>query len=649
MNEIPEFDAIVIGSGFAGAVTACRLAEAGKDTCILERGRRYETSELPVLNDERFGELSEDPDASAADRSVPDLTGAFWNLGQGLWDVRDLEELIVAQAAGYGGGSLIYANVHLRAPDDVFDTWPQQYDRLQLDDYYDLAAYRLDVQTVPEPLQKTAQLELAGHALSKQFFRPFRPPLAVNFGRVRENNYGAKLGTCDMQGNCCFGCPEHAKNTLDLNYLRTAEERGAAVYTLAEVVSIERMETKHKKRRFKVSYRDHLARGRIRTVAAEFVFLCAGAVNTTELLLRNCEAGNLQIESEHLGSGYYPNADELAAVFDCNEEQEADRGPTISTSLLYDDGAHWLLIQDGGMPAHLEPLLGIFRSPLWLHRNGFANPPGPNSDAITQRPAYAELPVQALADTLSGLTGSAIGKDLPIAHDLSESFLAFAEGGGDLESMLVAAEDAQTWKLLPDQFAGALDQLRKGLLDDLAFAAIPTVDRFLRETAGEIPDGLLEQLKDNTGQFPLGNVTERELREWAFRFAVQLVWGSETGMVQSIVRDIGKNSLPERRKIVGALTRLLSWALDYRVPDGHTALLLSFGRDSTPGRLELAATTPPVGSRVTGDESGASGILVSISDGVLVLAGVDGKFKIMSSSSRGTRPSAPARPGSSRS
>jgi choline dehydrogenase-like flavoprotein len=35
------FDAVVIGTGFGGAVTACRLAQAQKKICILERGRRY--------------------------------------------------------------------------------------------------------------------------------------------------------------------------------------------------------------------------------------------------------------------------------------------------------------------------------------------------------------------------------------------------------------------------------------------------------------------------------------------------------------------------------------------------------------------------------------------------------------------------------
>jgi cholesterol oxidase len=33
-----HFDALVVGSGFGGSVTAYRLVEAGFDVCLLERG-----------------------------------------------------------------------------------------------------------------------------------------------------------------------------------------------------------------------------------------------------------------------------------------------------------------------------------------------------------------------------------------------------------------------------------------------------------------------------------------------------------------------------------------------------------------------------------------------------------------------------------
>ena len=40
MNDI-HFDAIIVGSGFGGSVMAYRLAQAGLEVCLLERGKAY--------------------------------------------------------------------------------------------------------------------------------------------------------------------------------------------------------------------------------------------------------------------------------------------------------------------------------------------------------------------------------------------------------------------------------------------------------------------------------------------------------------------------------------------------------------------------------------------------------------------------------
>jgi|ERR671910_1879075 choline dehydrogenase-like flavoprotein len=42
-----HFDAIVIGSGFGGSVTAYRLAEAGLSVCVLEWGKPYPPNSFP--------------------------------------------------------------------------------------------------------------------------------------------------------------------------------------------------------------------------------------------------------------------------------------------------------------------------------------------------------------------------------------------------------------------------------------------------------------------------------------------------------------------------------------------------------------------------------------------------------------------------
>ena len=41
------YDAVVVGSGFGGGVTACRMAEQGLKVCVLERGRRFTAGDFP--------------------------------------------------------------------------------------------------------------------------------------------------------------------------------------------------------------------------------------------------------------------------------------------------------------------------------------------------------------------------------------------------------------------------------------------------------------------------------------------------------------------------------------------------------------------------------------------------------------------------
>ena len=48
-----HFDAVVVGTGFGGAVTACRLVEAGFKVCVLERGRRYGPAGFSEVPDRR--------------------------------------------------------------------------------------------------------------------------------------------------------------------------------------------------------------------------------------------------------------------------------------------------------------------------------------------------------------------------------------------------------------------------------------------------------------------------------------------------------------------------------------------------------------------------------------------------------------------
>src|SRR5215472_16999922 len=55
-----HYTVVVVGSGYGGGIAASRLSRAGKDVCILERGREYIPGEYPNTQPEVLRETQVD-------------------------------------------------------------------------------------------------------------------------------------------------------------------------------------------------------------------------------------------------------------------------------------------------------------------------------------------------------------------------------------------------------------------------------------------------------------------------------------------------------------------------------------------------------------------------------------------------------------
>lgn len=342
----PQYDAIVIGTGFGGAVSACRLAQANLHVGVFERGHRYPPARFP--------------------RDAKDIEGGWlWQIGRGLFDIRALSEMTTVQAAGYGGGSLIYANVQMRPPRSAFERgWPAGYSLETLAPYYSLVSYMLDAKPITAASASPPKTGLMKNVAlcqgrSGQFFYP---NLAVDFGapgQPHQNRFGGSQDGCNFCGECIIGCRNGAKNTLDLNYLKLAEDFGADINTDCEVTRIEPMQDGG----YKVTVAAH-ANGAEASAQAPMVFLCAGAVNSTELLLRcRDEHKTLPKLGAMLGHRYSGNGDFIAFAFDTDPAFEPSNGPTISSAMVYNRAIGnypvWFVLEDGGYPKELSALVHL--------------------------------------------------------------------------------------------------------------------------------------------------------------------------------------------------------------------------------------------------------------------------------------------------
>jgi choline dehydrogenase-like flavoprotein len=555
------FDAVVIGTGFGGAVTACRLAQAGKNVCILERGRRYGRGDFPRP-------------AERADH-LPDTARWAWALDHGLWDVKDLQGALAVQAAGYGGGSLVYANVHLRPLPEVFSPptkhgreangWPACYTRQELDPYYNVVAAILGVRPVPAtsssssrqngPLPKVEAMRAAAKALGRERWF-FLPPLAIDFDK------------CVMCGECIVGCQVLAKNTLDLNYLAAAERKGVDVRTLAEAVDI-----RQDPDGYTVRYRDHAIGDEDASVRAKSVFLCAGSVNSTHLLLRSKEQVPMpEVSKAHIGRRFFTNGDAIAMVYDTVPAPTPTLGPTITTALLYNKGmpgptaarGDWFLLEDGGYPKWLEPILGLFRGDFWLERNRMEparKDPALFDPKVTAREAEASKQAEKMTRALLGLL---------------DARRAFRHPRGPRP----LAEGLNLDQILPPQIR---EQLIPHLRRFAHLLEAGQADPVSRETLDEVNRRVVESKP----------VWLRPLFKWLAKRVKGQVQPQLLGATLEILHRYFLKAPPGTAdpftvavlwpRVVEAARKLFLG----RRPDDHTFLMLVMGIDVAPGRLYL--------------------------------------------------------------
>lgn len=348
---VMNFDVIVIGSGFGGAISAARLAEAGYEVLVLERGKRWDKSNYPRHPEDQW----------LWDREHPEI-------GQGWLEFHNFPHMSVASGAAIGGGSLIYANISCEPLPETFSSgWPQEISYYELKPYCDTVAKFMNVKPVPdnqwtnrmrlmqEAAQKTGagsrfkQLELAV-SFDPEFNYEQTDPFNVLKSKRFINAQGVEQGTCVHLGNCDIGCDADAKNTLDRNYIPWAERFRAEVRPLHLVTDIQPADGG-----YKVSF-DRLDQGvRIPgSESARIVIVAAGSLGSTELLLR-CREINRTLPniSPFLGRNWSSNGDFLTPAFYDARDVAPSRGPTITCAIDFLDrscGGQSFWVQDGGFP-----------------------------------------------------------------------------------------------------------------------------------------------------------------------------------------------------------------------------------------------------------------------------------------------------------
>ena len=318
----PDFDVLIIGSGYGGAVCAARLAaqrKPGVKIAVLERGQEWVPGTFPFALT-NFSPFS---------RQSSWLRQGLSRNPLGLFGFHNQGDMTVVTGSGLGGTSLINCAVVIETEEAVFQqaAWPEELrSKERLRPYYDRAQRMLAPQRTPEdrltPKLKTHLATAA--ALNKKGVwqaEAYAVPLAITFSD-RTNAQGMRQHGCVECGDCSTGCNVGAKHSLDMNYLPLAWSGGAMMFTQTEVDRVEKAADHY---RVHCTLRSSRFSEDREVVTARMVILAAGTVGTNEILLRSRETNGLVL-SDRLGKGFSGNGNYLWFVDYQNGE------PTVATT-----------------------------------------------------------------------------------------------------------------------------------------------------------------------------------------------------------------------------------------------------------------------------------------------------------------------------
>lgn len=257
--------------------------------------------------------------------------------------------------------------------------------------------------------------------------------------------YFAETNVCERQGRCAIGCipgARHTNNKKIFDYLKNKDKKKHFdVYPLCEVYDIEPLTAGAYK--YKIYYTDYGARdwkqanfnwnvgsksykldiklfrlidnGKKKTIECKKLVLAAGAIGSTEILLKATNTtrttGQKLNLSNKLGAGYSTNGDLLGVISPTKTDIHATRGPIVTSAIRFDEGPNSIYtIEDSSIPKIFSGISRLIsRGPTFRQLLAFAglgsvqtiinmitqNPPGiPVDSNIT-------LPVQISEQDLS--------------------------------------------------------------------------------------------------------------------------------------------------------------------------------------------------------------------------------------------------------
>ncbi|MGW0597203.1 GMC oxidoreductase [Streptomyces sp. NPDC002776] len=310
-----QVDALVIGTGYGGSVTALRLAQAGVDVRMVEMGMAWDT---PGTDGNVFANTTS-PDHRSfwlrtrtrqplsnflgfpLDKDVPRYTG--------ILDAEDMGGIVVYQGRGVGGGSLVNGGMAVTPLRSRFPGILPSVDVAEMYDvYYPRANSTLGVSGIDPAWLETA--ECYGYArvgrkhAGRSGFRFLFVPNVYDWDYMKREAAGA-VPKSALAGEILYG-NNHGKKSLPRTYLAQARATGRVSISPLHRVTAVTPATGG----YAVTVEQLDTGGAViatKSVRARRVFFAAGSVGTSKLLVRLKATGALPHLNAEIGNGWGEN------------------------------------------------------------------------------------------------------------------------------------------------------------------------------------------------------------------------------------------------------------------------------------------------------------------------------------------------------
>jgi cholesterol oxidase len=350
--------AVIIGSGFGGSVSALRLTQAGVRVTLLEQGRAWPTGP----NATTFPTLRTADERVLFYGAVPGVLGVSANLPPyaGLLNVQAGPAMTALSGVGLGGGSLTYQGMTLTPARSVFEhEFPAaiDYDEM-LQEHYATVGRMLGAATAPPEI-----LDAPTYKASRSFkrraeaagFTVDRIPMPIDWSYAVRELHG-EMTPSYTNGDCALGVNNGGKNSLDVTYLKQATETGRLeVRLLHRATEIYRTPAGE--------WEVHAARTDLSgntlenvVVTAPILVMGAGSSMTSRLLVRAGALGHIPDLPDGLGGNWGTNADRIYSWTPLDEDLGAPQGgPVVYGSKEWDDPAFANTVVQASIPPLLLP------------------------------------------------------------------------------------------------------------------------------------------------------------------------------------------------------------------------------------------------------------------------------------------------------